>query len=117
MRQTSWLYLVSAVALGFRGCHTPFSPPCMLVEPLLVLPKEPPEMRNKKWFAAACCVLFLSTPAAAQNWPTKPALLVGGLPPGGSTIARLTYLPEPLIFLFGPRAVVANRVGANGAMG
>jgi tripartite-type tricarboxylate transporter receptor subunit TctC len=74
-------------------------------------------MRNKTWFSAICCVLLLSPPVAAQNWPTKPVRFIVGFPPSGSTDLVARYLAEPLSISLGQQVIVDNRAGANGTMG
>lgn len=74
-------------------------------------------MRNKKWFAAACCAILLSPPLAAQNWPTKPLRFIVGFTPGGAPDLVARHIAEPLSFSLRQRVIVDNRAGANSTVG
>src|SRR5262245_158333 len=75
-------------------------------------------MRNAgQLLKALALLLALATPAAAQEYPTKPVRLVVPFPPGGSNdvVGRIvaTQLGERL----GKQVVVDNRGGAGGVLG
>jgi len=74
-------------------------------------------MRNKQWIAIACGAWLLSSPAAAQNWPTKPVRFIVPFGPGGSTDLVARSIAEPLSYSLGQQVIVDNRGGANGTMG
>jgi tripartite-type tricarboxylate transporter receptor subunit TctC len=75
-------------------------------------------MRNAgQLLKALALLLALATPAAAQEYPTKPVRLIVPFPPGGSNdvVGRIvaTQLGERL----GKQVVVDNRSGAGGVLG
>lgn len=59
---------------------------------------------------AAVAAMF-ATPAAAQDYPTKPIQLVLGYSPGGSVDIMSRFLGERLSALFGQQVVVENKPG------
>ena len=71
------------------------------------------------WSLAMLIAFSAIEPSAihAQEFPTKPAKIVVGFPPGGSadTIARL--LGQRLADLWGQPVVIENRLGAGGTIG
>lgn len=62
-------------------------------------------------------LLFCSTLAAAQGWPTKSVRFVVPFPPGGSTDVAARSLADKLSQSLGQQVVVDNRGGAGGALG
>ena len=66
---------------------------------------------------AAFAVFALSifaTPAAAQDWPSRPIRIVVGFGAGGGTDIAARIIAEPLSKALGQPVVVENRVGAGG---
>ena len=68
------------------------------------------------FLVAATCALPVTTPAAAQAYPSQPIRIVVSSSPGGpnDTVARLAS--QILTAKFGQPAVVENRAGAGGAL-
>jgi tripartite-type tricarboxylate transporter receptor subunit TctC len=62
-------------------------------------------------------VMIAATPAAAQEWPTKPVRIIIPYPPGGSTDIIARPYAEALSQKFGQRFIVENKPGATGAIG
>src|SRR6266508_2524460 len=62
-------------------------------------------------------VMIAATPAAAQEWPTKPVRIIIPYPPGGSTDIIARPYAEALSQTFGQRFIVENKPGATGAIG
>src|SRR5687767_13106157 len=61
--------------------------------------------------------LVLATPAAAQDWPTKPVTMVIPFTPGGAGDILARMLGPRLEKTFGRPFVVENRPGAGGVIG
>lgn len=59
----------------------------------------------------------VSSPAAAQEWPTKPVRLVVPFPAGGSTDAVGRLLAAEMAKELGQNVIVENKGGANGNIG
>lgn len=57
-----------------------------------------------------------SSGAAADNWPTRPVVLVVPFPPGGPTDSATRIVGEKLAQLLGQPVVVENRSGASGSI-
>ena len=74
-------------------------------------------MEKMKWLAAGFCALFLSQPAVAQDWPTKPVRFICAFGVGGSSdqIARL--MADHLSNALGQPFIVENRPGGTGVVG
>ncbi|MBS0242061.1 MAG: tripartite tricarboxylate transporter substrate binding protein [Proteobacteria bacterium] len=71
--------------------------------------------------AAAAAVLaaiaFVTLPAAAADWPTKPVRIVYNYPAGTGGDVVLRTIAEPLGKVLGQPVIVENRAGASGAVG
>lgn len=67
--------------------------------------------------ACALAALICTTPAMAQQWPTKPVRFVTAFAAGGSSDIVARLVTEPLSGLLGQQIVVDNRSGGNGVLG
>jgi tripartite-type tricarboxylate transporter receptor subunit TctC len=65
----------------------------------------------------AATLLALATPAAAQEYPTKPVRLIVPFPPGGSNDVVARMIGIQLSERLGKQVVVDNRGGAGGIIG
>jgi tripartite-type tricarboxylate transporter receptor subunit TctC len=65
----------------------------------------------------AAVLLALSTPVAAQDYPTKPIRLIIPFPPGGSNDVVGRMIAQQLGDRLGQQVVVDNRGGAGGIIG
>lgn len=74
-------------------------------------------MRKKTWFVAAFCVLLLSSPAVAQDWPTKPVRFINPYAAGGSADQIARPIAERLGAALGQQIIIDNRSGGNGLVG
>jgi tripartite-type tricarboxylate transporter receptor subunit TctC len=74
-------------------------------------------MEKLNWLAAGFGALFLSQPAAAQDWPVKPVRFICAFGVGGSSdqIARL--MADQLSTALGQPFIVENRPGGTGVAG
>ena len=74
-------------------------------------------MKTMNWLAAGFGALFLSQPAAAQDWPAKPVRFICAFGVGGSSdqIARL--MADHLSNALGQPFIVENRPGGTGVVG
>ena len=66
---------------------------------------------------AAAWAIGLTTPAAAQQWPTRPVKIIAVFPPGGSVDQVSRILAQQLTTQTGQQFVVENRGGAAGSIG
>jgi tripartite-type tricarboxylate transporter receptor subunit TctC len=57
--------------------------------------------------------LMLASPAAAQDYPTKPIRVLVGFAPGGPTDVIARIVAQDLTAAFGQSVIVENRAGAN----
>jgi tripartite-type tricarboxylate transporter receptor subunit TctC len=58
----------------------------------------------------------ISTPALAQEWPTKPVKLLVGSSPGGGTDAMARAVADKLTPIWGQTVVVENKPGASNTL-
>ncbi|HEV2007115.1 MAG TPA: tripartite tricarboxylate transporter substrate binding protein [Burkholderiales bacterium] len=66
---------------------------------------------------ALFCLVFMSCPALAQQYPTRPIRLIIPMSAGGATDILIRTLTPKMTELFGQQIVVDNRPGANGVIG
>src|SRR5437763_3504238 len=70
------------------------------------------------WLALfAMSLVALSSPADAQDYPTKPIKFVVPYPPGGGTDVVARIVNEPLATALGQPIIIDNRGGAAGNLG
>ena len=62
-------------------------------------------------------LVFMSCPALAQQYPTRPIRLIIPMAAGGATDILIRTLTPKMTELFGHQIVVDNRPGANGVIG
>src|SRR5690348_12255108 len=62
-------------------------------------------------------LLLMATPAAAQQWPTRPLKLIVAYPPGGSSDLMARIVAAKFADLWGQQVLVENKPGAAGAIG
>ena len=78
--------------------------------------------RHRSWACSllatmAAILLALATPAAAQDYPSKPVRLIIPFPPGGSNDVVGRMIAIQLSERLGKQVVVDNRGGAGGIIG
>jgi tripartite-type tricarboxylate transporter receptor subunit TctC len=73
--------------------------------------------RLAKLGAAVLSLGAATTPAAAQDFPTRPIRMVIAFPPGGPTDFVGRLVAEKLKDLLGQPVIIENKAGANGAIG
>jgi tripartite-type tricarboxylate transporter receptor subunit TctC len=66
---------------------------------------------------AAACAVWISAPAQAENYPTKPIRLIVPFAPGGNMDATARALGPALESVLKQPIVIDNRPGAGGAIG
>ena len=74
-------------------------------------------MRKIFVFALALAAIFLSSLAAAQDFPARPVRLIVPFPPGGSTDITARLVAQKLQEMWGKPVVVENKAGANAIIG
>lgn len=66
--------------------------------------------------ALALGIALIATPASAQNFPTKPVILVAASSAGGPTDAAARMIADTLAQVLGQQVVVENVAGAGGTI-
>jgi tripartite-type tricarboxylate transporter receptor subunit TctC len=80
-------------------------------------------MRGSHFFRALSILLaayslsFMTNPAAAQTYPTKPVKLIVPFAPGGTTDIVARTISERFAAAFGQPLIVENRAGGGGVVG
>jgi tripartite-type tricarboxylate transporter receptor subunit TctC len=76
-------------------------------------------MHNKigSYAFAALLIVFGSSPAAAQDWPSRPVTMLVPFGAGGSIDIPARRLAAELTLRLGQQVIVENRSGANGNIG
>lgn len=67
--------------------------------------------------AALVALTAVATPAAAQEYPSRPMKIVVPFPPGGTADVVARVIGAKLATLLAQPGIVENRVGANGNIG
>lgn len=73
-------------------------------------------MKIKLCAALISGIVSLSSPALAQQWPTKPVRLLVGSSPGGGTDAMARAVADKLTPMWGQTVVVENKPGASNTL-
>jgi tripartite-type tricarboxylate transporter receptor subunit TctC len=68
-------------------------------------------------FATAAALGLAATPAAAQNYPSKPVRIIAPFPAGGSSDLVARILAQKLTEMNGQQFLVDNRPGSGGTLG
>jgi tripartite-type tricarboxylate transporter receptor subunit TctC len=71
----------------------------------------------RQWLAIIAALCFTTTPAMAQDFPSRPITLIVPFPPGGSTTIVGRIIAEKMADVLGQQIVVDNRGGAAGTLG
>src|SRR5262245_63144194 len=66
---------------------------------------------------AALAIIGRATEAGAQDYPSRPIMLIVPFPAGGSTTVMARIIADKLSATLGQQVVVDNRVGAGGTLG
>ena len=66
---------------------------------------------------AALAIIGLATEAGAQDYPSRPIMLIVPFPAGGSTTVMARIIADKLSATLGQQVVVDNRSGAGGTLG
>src|SRR5262245_13891394 len=66
---------------------------------------------------AALAIVGLGPAAGAQDYPSRPIMLIVPFPAGGSTTVMARIIADKLSATLGQQVVVDNRVGAGGTLG
>lgn len=70
------------------------------------------------WLLTLCVAIgFLSTPSAAQDYPSRPVRVVVGFPPGGGTDIAARIVTQEMSKALGQPFLVENKPGAAGSLG
>src|SRR5262245_35167397 len=78
--------------------------------------QQPEETMRRRAFTAAA-LAALTTPAAAQAWPTKPLHAVIPYPPGGPSDVSTRIVLERAAQSLGQPVLFDNKAGASGMIG
>jgi tripartite-type tricarboxylate transporter receptor subunit TctC len=79
--------------------------------------RGPHFFRSLSILLAACSLSFMTNPAAAQTYPTKPVKLIVPFAPGGTTDIVARTISERFAAAFGQPLIVENRAGGGGVVG
>src|SRR6185437_4527524 len=71
----------------------------------------------RRVFVAACALGALSSPAMAEDWPTKQIKVVISYPPGGPTDISTRIVMEKAGQILGQPILFDNKGGASGMIG
>ncbi|MFZ2736788.1 MAG: tripartite tricarboxylate transporter substrate binding protein [Burkholderiaceae bacterium] len=72
--------------------------------------------RHLSFFCLAW-LAFASSPALAQDWPTRPVKFIAPFPPGGSLDPLARLLGVKLAESLGQQFIIENKTGASGSIG
>jgi tripartite-type tricarboxylate transporter receptor subunit TctC len=67
-----------------------------------------------RWLGGAAALPVLSRTALAQSYPTRPARIISGFPPGGISDTYARLIAQWLSMQLGQQFIVENRPGAGG---
>ena len=73
-------------------------------------------MKSLAQFVLAWLAALQTSPAAAEDWPSKPIHMMVGFGAGGGTDVATRIVAEPLGDVLGQRVVVENKPGAGGTI-
>src|SRR5260370_6451630 len=73
--------------------------------------------KMSRWMAAVLLALAAPVAAAAQDYPTRPIVLVSPFPPGGSVSLVARIVAEKMSETLGQSIIVENRGGTRGTIG
>jgi len=74
-------------------------------------------MKLRSAFCVVAMILLAATPAAAQQFPTKPIRFIVAFPPGGSVDLHARYVAAKMAENLGQPVVIENRPGGNTHVG
>lgn len=77
----------------------------------------PNEVMHRRLFIGSALAAAAATPAAAQEWPSKPLRIVIPYPPGGPSDVATRVVVERAAQILGQPVIFDNKAGASGMIG